>query len=61
MMQAITQAVILAAGKGTRITFDAPRVAVRAIAGKGNVVIVKVRSPRMLATPGALRAIFEAF
>ncbi|HLA90371.1 MAG TPA: lysine-sensitive aspartokinase 3 [Gemmatimonadaceae bacterium] len=49
------------AGKGTRITFDAPRVAVRAIAGKGNVVIVKVRSPRMLATPGALRAIFEVF
>ena len=49
------------AGKGTRITFDAPRLPVRAIAGKGNVVIVKVRSPRMLATPGALRAIFEVF
>jgi aspartate kinase len=48
-------------GKGTRITFDAPRQPVRAIAGKGNVVIVKVRSPRMLATPGALRAIFEVF
>jgi aspartate kinase len=48
-------------GKGTRITFDAPRQAVRAIAGKRNVVIVKVRSPRMLATPGALRAIFEVF
>jgi aspartate kinase len=48
-------------GKGTRITFDAPRLPVRAIAGKGNVVIVKVRSPRMLATPGALRAIFEVF
>jgi aspartate kinase len=49
------------AGKGTRITFDAPRLPVRAIAGKANVVIVKVRSPRMLATPGALRAIFEVF
>ena len=49
------------AGKGTRITFDAPGSAVRAIAGKGNVVIVKVRSPRMLATPGALRGIFEVF
>jgi aspartate kinase len=48
-------------GKGTRITFDAPRLPVRAIAGKANVVIVKVRSPRMLATPGALRAIFEVF
>ncbi len=49
------------AGLGTRITFDAPRHPVRAIAGKKNVVIVKVRSPRMLATPGALRAIFEVF
>ena len=49
------------AGKGTRITFDAPRLPVRAIAGKANVVIVKVRSARMLATPGALRAIFEVF
>jgi len=49
------------AGRGTRITFDAPRHPVRAIAGKTNVVIVKVRSSRMLATPGALRAIFEVF
>ncbi len=48
-------------GTGTRITFDAPRLPVRAIAGKANVVIVKVTSPRMLATPGALRSIFEAF
>jgi aspartate kinase len=48
-------------GKGTRITFDAPRLPVRAIAGKSGVVIVKVRSPRMLAMPGALRAIFEVF
>lgn len=48
-------------GTGTRITFDAPRLPVRAIAGKGRTVVVKVRSPRMLATPGALRAIFEVF
>ncbi len=48
-------------GKGTRITFDARRLPVRAIAGKGRTVVVKVRSPRMLATPGALRAIFEVF
>ncbi len=49
------------AGAGTRITFDAPRVPVRAIAGKTRTVVVKVRSPRMLAAPGALRAIFEVF
>ena len=48
-------------GSGTRITFDAPRLAVRAIAGKSRTVVVKVRSPRMLAAPGALRAIFEVF
>ncbi len=48
-------------GTGTRITFDAPRLPVRAIAGKLKVVVVKVRSPRMLAAPGALRAIFEVF
>ena len=48
-------------GKGTRITFDAPRSPVRAIAGKSNVVVVRVGSPRMLARPGALRAIFEVF
>ena len=44
-----------------RITFDAPRLPVRAIAGKARTVVVKVRSPRMLATPGALRAIFGVF
>ncbi len=48
-------------GTGTRITFDAPRTPVRAIAGKTRTVVVKIRSPRMLATPGALRAIFEVF
>lgn len=48
-------------GSGTRITFDAPRRPVRAIAGKGRTVVVKVRSPRMLAAPGTMRAIFEVF
>ena len=48
-------------GGGTRITADAPRHSVRAIAGKGNTVIVKVRSARMLGTPGALKQIFEVF
>lgn len=48
-------------GTGTRITFDAPRTPVRAIAGKMRTVVVKVRSPRMLAAPGALRKIFEVF
>ena len=48
-------------GAGTRITFDAPTFPVRAIAGKGNTVVVKVRSPRMLGMPGALRAIFDVF
>ncbi len=48
-------------GAGTRITFDAPRLAVRAIAGRPRTVVVKVRSPRMLARPGALRAIFAVF
>jgi len=48
-------------GTGTRITFDAPRAPVRAIAGKTRTVVVKVRSPRMLAAPGTLRRIFETF
>lgn len=50
-----------AAGTGTKITFDAPRMPVRAIAAKGNTAIVKVRSTRMVATPGVLRAIFDVF
>ncbi|MCC7196275.1 MAG: lysine-sensitive aspartokinase 3 [Gemmatimonadaceae bacterium] len=48
-------------GSGTRITADAPRHAVRAIAGKGNTAIIKVRSPRMLGASGALQQIFEVF
>lgn len=48
-------------GAGTRITFEAPKRAVTAIAGKNNVSLVKVGSPRMLLTEGFLRALFEIF
>jgi aspartate kinase len=48
-------------GHGTRITADAPRRALTAVAGKPNVTVVKVRSPRMLLAHGVLRRIFEVF
>jgi aspartate kinase len=48
-------------GKGTRITAEAPRRAVTAIAGKANVTVVKVRTPRMLFAHGVVRTIFEVF
>jgi aspartate kinase len=48
-------------GKGTKITFDAPSRAVSAIAGKKNITLVKVGSPRMLLTEGFLRSLFEIF
>ena len=48
-------------GSGTLITFDSPRRAVTAIAGKSGVTLVKVRSPRMLLTEGFLRTMFEVF
>ena len=48
-------------GVGTRITFDAPRRAVTAIAGKSKVTLIKVRSTRMLLAEGFLRALFEVF
>jgi len=48
-------------GKGTRITADAPRRPVTAIAGRGGVTVVKVRSARMLQAHGVLRSIFEVF
>lgn len=50
-----------AGSPGTMITFDAPRRPVTAIAGKSNVSLVKVRSPRMLLTEGFLRTLFEVF
>lgn len=47
------------AKSGTRITFDAPRRSVTAIAAKGDVTIVKVSAPRMLLAQGFLRSVFE--
>lgn len=48
-------------GCGTRITDDAPERPVVAIAGKTDVTVIKVRSPRMLLTHGFLRTTFEVF
>jgi aspartate kinase len=48
-------------GKGTRITFDAPRRAVSAIAGKSGITLVKVTAPKMLLARGFLRRVFEIF
>jgi aspartate kinase len=48
-------------GKGTRITFDAPRRAVSAIAGKSGITLVKVTAPKMLFARGFLRRVFEIF
>ena len=48
-------------GAGTLIAFDAPRMPVRAIAGKRNTTVVKLRSARMLLAPGFLRRVFEVF
>ncbi|MEO7216619.1 MAG: lysine-sensitive aspartokinase 3 [Gemmatimonadaceae bacterium] len=48
-------------GSGTRITFDAPRRAVTAIAAKSGITMVKVSAPRMLLAQGFLRRVFEIF
>ena len=48
-------------GGGTRITTDAPRRAVTAIAGRRGTSVVKLRSSRMLLAHGFLRAIFDVF
>lgn len=48
-------------GAGTLIAFDAPRMPVRAIAGKRDITVVKLRSARMLLAPGFLRRVFEVF
>lgn len=48
-------------GTGTRITFDAPRRPVSAIAGKRGTSVVRVGTPRMLLTHGFLRQVFEIF
>ena len=39
-------------GCGTRITFDAPRRPVSAIAGKRDVALIRIRTPRMLLAHG---------
>src|SRR5512132_292196 len=48
-------------GKGTRITFDAPRRAVSAIAGKAGITVVRVSAAKMLFARGFLRRVFEIF
>jgi aspartate kinase len=48
-------------GTGTKITFEAPKRSVSAIAGKNNITLIKIGSPRMLLTEGFLRALFEIF
>lgn len=49
------------AGRGTRITFDAPPRHVTAVAAKRHVTVVRVRSPRMLLAHGFMRSTFEVF
>ncbi len=48
-------------GTGTMIAFDAPRLPVRAIAGKRATTLVKLRTTRMLLAHGFLRSVFEVF
>ncbi|HEY0780418.1 MAG TPA: lysine-sensitive aspartokinase 3, partial [Gemmatirosa sp.] len=48
-------------GTGTLITADAPRRAVSAVAAKGDVTVVKLRSARMLLAHGYLRNVFDVF
>jgi aspartate kinase len=43
------------------IAFDAPRLPVRALAGKRSTTLIKLRSTRMLLAPGFLRRVFEVF
>jgi aspartate kinase len=48
-------------GCGTLITHEAPRRAVSAIASRGGVVLLQLRTPRMLLTHGFLRRMFDIF
>ncbi|MCU0626344.1 MAG: aspartate kinase [Gemmatimonadaceae bacterium] len=48
-------------GTGTRITSDAPRRAVTAIAGKRDTTIIRVATGSMLFQPGFLRRVFDLF
>jgi aspartate kinase len=47
--------------RGTRITATAPVFPVRAIAGRDDVTVIKVRSSAMLMAHGFLRAFFDVF
>lgn len=48
-------------GRGTRVTADAPRRPVVALAGKGGVAVVQVRSSRMLQAAGFMDRVFAVF
>lgn len=48
-------------GAGTRITFDAPRRPVSAIAARTGVTLLRVAAPRMLLAHGFLRSVFDVF
>jgi aspartate kinase len=48
-------------GHGTRITFDAPRRSVTAIAAKRDTTILRVATGKMLFQHGFLRRVFELF
>lgn len=48
-------------GTGTMIDADAPRRAVRAIAGKRRTTLVRLRSAQMLLAHGFLRSVFDVF
>ena len=48
-------------GTGTRITHEAPRRAVSAIAARSNITLIRLSTPRMLLTHGFLRRFFEVF
>jgi aspartate kinase len=47
--------------RGTRITATAPVLPVRAIAGRNDVTVIKVRSSAMLMAHGFMRALFDVF
>jgi len=49
------------AGRGTLITFEAPRRPVSAIAGRGGTTLVTVGSPRMVFAHGMLHEVLRAF
>ena len=48
-------------GRGTRITHEAPRRAVSAIASRGGIVLLQIRTARMLHAAGFLRRFFDVF